>query len=222
MMTNGERGMHLSRRPLADAERERLRDEAEDLRARARRARSAPWAVVSGGILVLYVLTLLASDASPLYISLFWLLFGTGLFVWVRRDFFRDARAIDASAAFLESALARGEADVIAVNAVAYAEFEEVEDEGACWAFDLGDDRVLFLRGQEYYRDEEFPCREFSVVQALAESGVAALEWIETHAPPSPPDRVIPAERKGELAARLPEHLGIVRASLSELEERLT
>ena len=179
-MTSGERGMHTSRRPLSDSERERLRGDVEELRARARRARGAPWAVVSGGVLVLYVLTLLASDASPVYVSLFWLLSGIGLFAWVRRDFLRDARGIDASAAFVESALARDEAEVIDVHAVAYAEFEEVEDEGACWAFDLGDGRVLFIRGQEYYRDEEFPCLEFSVVQALRRvgaGGAGALAW---------------------------------------------
>lgn len=104
---------------------------------------------------------------------------------------------------------------------MAYVEFEEYEDEGACWAFDLGDGRILFIRGQEYYRDGDFPCLEFSIVQAIDESGAVALEWVETRAPAVPPARVIPARRKRDLAERLPGHLDVVRASLDEVEQVL-
>ena len=175
-MTNGERGMHLPRRPLADSERERPWRGRGASGARPP-ARGAPWAAVSGGVLVLYVLTCSLPNVTLLRQPVLAPV-GIGLFAWVRRDFLRDARGIDASAAFLESALARDEADEINVNALAYAEFEEVEDEGACGRSTSGT-RVLFLRGQEYYRDEEFPCLEFSVVHALADGsgGVGALAW---------------------------------------------
>ncbi|MGI9037736.1 MAG: hypothetical protein ACR2GQ_02635 [Gemmatimonadota bacterium] len=208
--------MNLTRRPLTDPERERLRFQLEDLRGRARRGRSASWGVVSGAVLILYLLTLLVSEAAPLWITLFWLAFGVGLFFWVRRDFRRDAGWMQVMAASVESALRRGEADAIDVDAVAYAEFEEYEDEGACWAFDLGDGRLLFVRGQEYYRDDDFPSLEFSIVAALDESGAVALEWVESHAPPSPPAVVVPAETKWEMAERLPGNLEVVRGTLAD------
>jgi len=51
-------------------------------------------------------------------------------------------------AAGLQSALKKNAAEVYDVKSRAFAEFEEVEDEGACYAFELFDARLVFITGQ--------------------------------------------------------------------------
>lgn len=113
-------------------------------------------------------------------------------------------------------------AEVSRIEAVGYAEFEEVADEGACWAFDLGDGRVVFLVGQQFYPSARFPSLDFSVVYPLAEDGASADMWIEKRGDVVSPDRVIPAEVKWELFEEwFPEPLDVVHGGLARLEESL-
>ena len=47
-----------------------------------------------------------------------------------------------------------------------------MEDEGACFAFQLEDrDEIVFLSGQEFYETAKFPSLDFSLVFPLDESG---------------------------------------------------
>lgn len=95
-----------------------------------------------------------------------------------------------------------------------YAEFDESEDEGACYAFDLGDGRLVLLVGQQFYSSARFPSLDFSVVYPLDENGASADMWLEKRGERMPPDHVIPAEVRWELAERLPESLDVVKGSL--------
>ena len=121
----------------------------------------------------------------------------------------------------MESALRRNEAHSFDIEAVAYAELEEWEDEGACWAFDLGDGRIVFLTGQEFYPSARFPSLDFSVVYPLTEDGDSMDMWLEKRGATVPPAEVLPARLKPELAGRLPEALEVVSGSLDDLEELL-
>lgn len=121
----------------------------------------------------------------------------------------------------MESALRRDEAENFDIVAEAYAEFEEVEDEGACYAFDLGDGRMVFLAGQQFYPSARFPSLDFSVVYPLDEDGRSADMWLEKRGRATEPDRVIPAAVKWELADRIPEPLKVVWGSLVTVEEDL-
>jgi hypothetical protein len=208
-------------RPLTDAERARLRRLARELGALQKTGRRGMWLTLGGAVLVLWILTLLASDAPAVWITLFWLATGLLLALWVGRDLRKDTAHLPAATASIESALERGEAASHDVVARAYVEFEEAEDEGACWAFDLGDGRIVFVTGQEYYREDRFPSHDFSIVEPLDEWGRPAHEWIEKRGAAAAPTRVIPAAVKWELADAIPEHLGVIRAELERLEDVL-
>lgn len=208
-------------RPLTQDERARLRDHARELVAYRRTARRGTWYALAAVVLALWIITLLASDAPAVWVTLAWLAIGAMLAVWMGRDLKNQTAHVRTVTASIESALERGEAASYDIVARAYAEFEEFEDEGACWAFDLGDGRIVFVIGQAYYREDRFPSHDFSIVAPLDESGRPAHEWIEKRGEAVPPARVIPADVKWELADAIPEHLGVVRAELERLEEVL-
>ena len=208
-------------RPLTDPERRRLEEHAAELRRSARRGPRGAVEVAALAAAVLWVLTLVVSDAPWRVVTLFWIVVGTFLAVWARREQVSASRDLRAAAGALDSALARGEAEVYDIRAERYAELEEVEDEGACWAFQLDGGRVVFLAGQEMYPAPGFPSLDFSLAYALDGSGRAVHLWIEPRGEAVPPERVIPAAVKARLADRLPAHLEVVRADLDRLEEAL-
>lgn len=208
-------------RPLTDAERARLRRRARELVAYRETARRGTWIALAAVVLVLWILTLLASDAPALWVTLFWLATGGALALWLGRDQRKETAHLPAVTASIESALERGEAASYDIVASAYIEFEEAEDEGACWAFDLGDGRIVFVVGPQYYREDRFPSHDFSIVEPLDEWGRPADEWIEKRGEAVPPARVIPADVKWKLADAIPGHLGVIRAELDRLEDAL-
>ena len=115
-------------------------------------------------MLALWLVTVLVADAPLLVITLFWIVVGAVITLWVRRDMRKDARHFEAAAGGLASALGRNAADVYDVRAGAFAEFEEIEDEGACYAFELEDGRLVSIAGQEFYPSARFPSLDFSLV----------------------------------------------------------
>jgi len=205
-------------RALRPAERRLLSRKAGALRSRAS---AAPGVVRVGatGTGILWLLTLLASDEHWLVVTLFWIVVGGGIVLWLLRDARRNAAHLRAMARAAESALEADRAEVYDFRARAFAELEEYEDEGACFAFDLGDGRLAFVVGQRFYPEARFPSLDFSLVHPLDGEGAPVDEWIEKRGRRAEPDRVIPAAVKREL--EIPEHLGVVRGSLERLEEIL-
>lgn len=205
------------RRPLTDAE---VRDLETGLREAERRQRAAPKAALVVGaavIAVLWALTLLASDAPAAVVTGFWLVAGGGIILWVRRDLTRD---VAGTAEPLRSALRRREADAFRVEATAFAEFDEVEDEGAAYAFQVTPGRLLFVTGQEFYATADFPALAFSLVYPLTEGGAAADMWIASEGPRARPDRVVSREVK--LASTdFPEHLEVRAGTIDDIERAL-
>jgi hypothetical protein len=205
-------------RPLTPGERRLLATRARKLTSGA----SVTWqAVLPGAVIiaVLWALTLLASDAPWTVVTGFWIAVGGGILLWVWLDARRDARYRVAMARSLESALAHDQAEVYDITARAFVELEEYEDEGACYAFDLGGERIVFVTGQEFYPKARFPSLDFSLVYPLDENGATSDFWIEKRGAWVAPDRVIPAAVKWEL--EIPEHLTVVRGALERLEEIL-
>jgi hypothetical protein len=209
-------------RPLTDAERRLLRCKVRRYRRRPGGLKRSVGVAAVGLTGVLWAVTMLASDLSWLVVTAVWLALGVLLYLWVLRDLQKELGPLPGMVAALESALERNEAESYDVQAVGYAAFEEVEDEGACYAFDLGDGRVVFLVGQQFYPSARFPSLDFSVVHPLDQHGGAADLWIEKRDDAAPPDRVIPAQVKRELFAHgYPEPLDVVAGDLEGLEESL-
>lgn len=205
-------------RPLTPAEARLLDAKVRDLRARGA---SSPKTVLIGvaGVGILWLVTLLASDAPWLAITTFWLVAGAVIVLWVRRDARRDTAHLAVWAERLESALRADRAEVYDIRGRRFAELEEFEDEGACYAFEIADDRVVFVTGQEFYPGARFPSLDFSLVYPLDEQGSQVDLWIEKRGERAEPAVVVPARVKWEL--EIPEHLTVVGGRLDRLEETL-
>ena len=64
----------------------------------------------------------------------------------------------------LQEVLSSGTAQVVRVSSSAYAEFSELADLGPLYAFEVGDNQLFVVRGQEYYETEVFPSLHFELV----------------------------------------------------------
>jgi hypothetical protein len=204
------------RRPLREAERRLLRAKAAAYATDSR----VLWrfAAVGAGITFgLWALTLLASDVSWQVVTGFWIVAGGAITLWVVRDVGSQSRDVARVVVGLQSALRRNEAEVYDVDATAFAEFEEFEDEGACYAFELTAGGLLFLRGQQFYETARFPSLGFSLVHLLDERGQTVDVVVQKRGPRAAPARIIPASVKPGL--EIPEHMELREGSLGTLDD---
>lgn len=212
-------GLERVRRALRPDEVRRLRALAAEWEGRAARAGGAALPVGAVVVGVLWLATLLASDAPWPVVTGFWLLVGGALVVWVRRDLVREAAGVGEAAMAVRAAAEGGEVEDIRIRATALVELEEVEDEGACWGFQIGERRMVFVCGQEFYATSDFPSLDFSLVHALGADGRPVAAWLDVHGPRTNPDVTVPAGRKVTLV--LPGHLEVREASVASVETDL-
>jgi hypothetical protein len=211
--------LSAARRPLTTAERRLIRVKIQSLAARGRRASRAALPISGAVVFILWLWTVLASDVSWLIVTVFWLVVGTAISAWVRRDMRVHGKQFEGIARDLESALKRNAADVYDVRARAFVTFEEIEDEGACYAFELEGDRLVFITGQQFYEGAKFPSLDFSLVYVLDEHGEAVDMFIDKRRPKTRPVRTVPAASKQALD--IPEHLEVRAGRIDNLEEIL-
>jgi hypothetical protein len=165
---------------------------------------------------VLAILTLLASDAPRPVIVGFWLGMTLLFTVWIgtqgRAGFRRQRTA-------LADAIRHNRARVVRIQSNRVVEFEEIEDEGACCAFDIGDRRIVFVQGQEFYPDDEFPNSDFSLVAVLGSGNSVVDEIVVKIGARLQPERRIGRDVKDRLT--IPEHLEVVEGDLETIESAL-
>ena len=216
----GVRELEFQERQLTAAEVRLLRARISSLRRRGPRVMSRGLWTGIFSIAVLWALTMAASDAPVPVITGFWLVAGAAIIFWVRRDLGGDRKSFDSIAAGLESALRRNCALVHDVRSSGFVEFEEIEDEGACYAFQLaGRNEIVFLSGQEFYEEARFPSLDFALVFPLDEAGRRVDMLIEKRGGKADPQRRIPAHVKATLT--LPEDLQVMAGTLDDLDGRL-
>jgi hypothetical protein len=201
------------RRPLTDQERRTLRAKIRSLQARGARARTGWIPIAAVVIIVLWLLTILASDAPWMIITVFWLVIGGLIALWVARDMRKHASQFGDMAAGLQSALVANAADVYDVRARAFVEFEEEEDEGACYGFEIDGPRLVFISGQEFYPGARFPSLDFSLVYIVDEAGRTVDMLFDKRGARAKPARTIPARDR---LAR-PEHLEVRKGGIETL-----
>jgi hypothetical protein len=208
---------------IAPIERPLTEDERRDLSARLANARrestlalvktAGAGALVCG---VLALLTFLASDAPRLVITAFWTAIWLVLTAWIGLPWRRLMRGqVDVLADALRASRARE----IRLQSNRVVEFEEEEDEGACYAFEHDPASSIFVVGQEFYEDDDFPNSDFSMVEILGTHGKPADVLLVKRGTKLHPERVIPAAVKNRL--ELPETLAVVPAPLERIEEAL-
>jgi hypothetical protein len=175
--------------------------------------------IIFGGLWGLTVLATVADKRGPSwYVSgLVWLGIGIPIslssYVGVRRGVVEAIRRF-------ESALRQNSACEVRIQSDAMVEFEEREDEGACYAFQLDNRRVVFVVGQQFHRSARFPSNNFSMVDLGAEDEAIVAGFVRTHGVRIEPVRRIPATTKATL--KIPEHLRVIQGELSQIEELLT
>jgi hypothetical protein len=162
-------------------------------------------------------LTLLANRANPRPVVLLaWAGIAVVIAAWMLlEDRFKTLARIRS----LEDAFRRGEAHVIRIRSDEMVEFEEEEDEGVCYAFQVGD-RIVFISGQDFYPSAKFPNSDFSLVEMIDGGGSIVERAIVTSGKKLQPIRTIAAELKSKL--RIPEHLQILQGRLEDIDRLLS
>ena len=204
-------------RALTEDERRHLLARLQSARAESRYAlpkTGAASAAVCGGLMLI---TLWLSDAPRLVIVGFWMGIALVFALWIGLPWRRLMRA---QIPILEDALRADRARELRLRSSRVVEFEEEEDEGACYAFDVdAGSSSIFVIGQEFYEDDDFPNSDFSMVDLLGTHGRSIDTMLTKRGRKLHPERVIPAQLKNRLD--LPDHLEIVQAPLDRVESAL-
>lgn len=107
--------------------------------------------------------------------TILWFVLLLSMLLWA---YVSSSRELKAKILELEDVLSRNEVRVIRVLSQEMIEFEEVDDEGACYAFQVSDGEILFVSGQDYHRSVRFPNTDFSLNQIRNHSGRLIEELI--------------------------------------------
>jgi len=99
-------------------------------------------------------------------------------------------------------------------------EFEQEEDEGACYAFQLDSHHLVFVVGQDFYASAKFPNPDSSLLDIAAEDGIVLPSFVEKNGHRLKPTRRISASQKSRM--RIPNHLEIVERDLNQIEQILS
>lgn len=200
-------------RSLTATERRHLESRLTD--AQRGHARAFVKAGGASGVVcgALAVATLLASDAPWPVIVGFWTVLWLLFTLWIGLP---GRRLMRGQVAMFEEALRTGRAREIRVEASRVVEFEEEEDEGACYAFEHQPGGSLFIVGQEFYEDDDFPNSDFSMIEILGERGQAIDVALVKRGSKLVPMRIVPAATKRRLT--IPNHLAVVAGSVDAIE----
>jgi len=165
---------------------------------------------------VLALLTLGVSDAPVWVILLFWSALALLFTAWIGLPWHRTMRQQVAS---LDDAMRARRARTTRIQSSRVVEFEEEEDEGACYAFELDATTCLFIVGQEFYEGDDFPNSDFSIVDLLGTHGRPIDTILEKSGVKLKPERVVPANVKR--LVEIPEHMITVEAEIEQVEHAL-
>ncbi|NNG14847.1 MAG: hypothetical protein HKM89_00110 [Gemmatimonadales bacterium] len=203
-------------RPLSPAERRTLESQASRFeRDRPRLKRAILFSAV-GIIGVLWLFTVLASDTDWRIITAFWAVLGGVIGAWAWRE---QAGGINRRLSGIRSAVHRDQADVVRIRSDAVVEFEEVEDEGAAHAFQVDENSIVFIVGQEFYPDARFPNTDFSVIRVYDDRGDLAEFWVSKDGERLDPVRRIDTPSRKRLT--VPDCFAVVEGELADLEHIL-
>lgn len=212
----GEAAPTAIERPLTATERRTLSQRLTALeRERKRLCRRLPVTCLAGFV-IFSAVTILASDVPARLILPIWFVVMALIGAWIAvEDRLRNRRLVKR----LRDTLNAGRAREVRIIASAVIEFEEQEDEGACYAFQIADERIVFIAGQDFYPSAKFPNTEFALIDIIGPSGQVEDFLIRKSGEKLKPLRTIPVNVKARL--RVPEHLEVIHGNLGQLEQLL-
>jgi hypothetical protein len=201
-------------RPLSETERRLL---TAGLRKRQRRLKSYWKRLLILGLVIFVgfsIAPMIASHGPEPMPILIWFGFVSLICLWV---YFRERPREGARIRVYEDALHRSEAYVTRIQSREMVELEEVEDGGSSYAFQLSDNKIVFISGQYYYRSARFPNTDFSLVEFYGDNGSLVEGFIEKNGVKLSPQRTIPAKITSKM--RFPNHLQVIDGRLDQLEQ---
>lgn len=164
---------------------------------------------------------LLSVNKTPLWFTL--LIFagiGTLLFISVSRSILRQDKYNRTMVYSINDALQNGTVVEEIVKSERMIEVQELEDEGACYLFEVEDKKLHLLFGQEYYPGTKFPSTDFSLIQILDSKKNPVEFFIEKRGEKLKPYRTIPA--KDRFKQIIPYEQKFINCGIDELDEHLT
>ena len=203
-------------RPLSDVERKALRGKISSVNRNQRAFLRRAWisTLVINGIMC--TITILASNVHWSIIVVVWLVLALIIGAWLGLS---ESKRVLRKTERLRASLDAGEVREFHIFATGVVEFEEKEDEGACFAFQVDTNQIVFVSGQEFYSSTMFPNNDFALVEIYTQSGELVDFLIQKNGTKLKPSRIISAETKSKLI--VPEHLSVISGTLPELEELL-
>ncbi|MFO1446914.1 MAG: hypothetical protein U1F61_01955 [Opitutaceae bacterium] len=165
---------------------------------------------------ILAISTIWAEGKHPGFILGFWAVLGGLITV---PTFVQEWRRLSRKITAYDEAMASASAEDLSISAQRFWEFEEQEDEGACYAFELVSGGVVFISGQDFYPGARFPTLDFSIVEFRDGSGSVLERIIEKRGTRTAPERVIGAKEKAHL--EVPEHRTFYPGALDEMFAKL-
>jgi hypothetical protein len=170
---------------------------------------------------LLWALTLWANRSGPHRLSwqtitVVWIAIGATISLW---GFIPEFRTKRKQFQFFRDAVMRNQAVVLRIASEQVVEFEEWEDEGPCYAFQLSQGEIVFVSGQDFDSSARFPNSDFSLVHIVSSDGFLVERLIAKDGRKLVPIRKISAEEKSELI--VPEHLAVIHGQLDQLERLL-
>ncbi len=106
------------------------------------------------------------------------------------------------------------EVHVTEIKALRFVEFEEYEDLGVIYGFEIEPGRIFILNGQDYYGTIRFPCLHFEIIDI---PGV--LYTIRPKSSKEPPYRLVPRDIMKEL--KFYKDRVVVNSNIEDIEEKL-
>jgi hypothetical protein len=192
-------------RPLSQTERRLL---AGALTHRQRRMKSFSKRQLIVALVIFGALwgwTMIATNTRWYVVAAIWVGIGGVISLWL---YFSEKPKEEARMRPYEDALRRNEASVIRIRSDELVELEKEDDQGTCYAFQLTDDRIVFVSGQDFYPSVRFPNSDFSLVHIYGENGVLVERFIEKHGKKLEPARRISAQLKSKMM--VPDHLQVL------------
>ncbi len=191
--------MQASTRPLKESEKRLLTWAISHRKRRLRKSlrRTSIWsAIVFGALWAFSILAAYLDKRGPSwYVSgLIWLGIGIPMTLWSYAGARSDVAKVIGR---FESARRENNAYTFRIETEQYVDFEEEEDEGACYAFQLDRGRIVFVSGQEFFSSPHFPNNDFCLVEIRTQDGLAIIGHIERRGHKVEPTRTIQAKEEG-------------------------
>ena len=198
------------KRPFNAAEQRYLKGRLDSLR----QWRHSIWkrAILSSFAIcgVLAGLTLLAArDVNPKLIIGLWTCIAAAISIWISLE---ERHRIWKRQKDYNETISQGMVYEFRVVSSRMVEFEEIEDEGACYAFELDAGGVVFITGQEFYESARFPNDDFSIVEFRNTGNKVVAFQIEKRGKKLSPFQRVSADEKKRLI--LPDHLTTVSGTI--------